>query len=38
MVRMALPMGEVRAEVQTQVEELTGQARLRIRTPFWKTK
>jgi hypothetical protein len=30
MVRVPLPMAEVRAEIQAQVEELTGQAGLQV--------
>jgi hypothetical protein len=38
MVRVPLPMAEVWAELQAQVEELTGQAGCRSCGPFWKTK
>ncbi len=38
MVQVPLPIAEVWSELQTQVEELTGQAGLQICAPSWKTK
>jgi hypothetical protein len=38
LLRVPLPMAEVWAEMQAQVEELAGQAGCRSCVPFWKTK
>jgi hypothetical protein len=38
LVEVPLPMAEVWAEMQAQVEELTGQAGGRSCARFWKTK
>ena len=38
LVRVPLPMAEVWAEMQAQVEELTGKPDCRSYEPSWKTK
>jgi hypothetical protein len=38
LVRVPLPIAEVWAEMQAQVEQLTGQAGLQICAPSWKTR